>query len=104
MISPLLLTIAVLLISLTQANERAPSPQAVEPPLEWIEPETGHRVVRLSREPGTASLYFHQNPYTANGDKLVVTMRAGLAVINGGYFEADFRPRQNCFAKGGPGR
>ena len=31
-----------------------------EPPAEWIEPQTGHRVVRLSREPGSASLYFHQ--------------------------------------------
>jgi oligogalacturonide lyase len=82
MISSLLLTIALLLFPLAQATDRAPSPQAVEPPLEWIEPETGHRVVRLSREPGTASLYFHQNPYTANGDKLVVTTRTGLSVIN----------------------
>ena len=41
-------------------------------PREWIE-ATGHRVVRLSDEPGTASLYFHQNPYTAKGDKMVVS-------------------------------
>ncbi len=34
---------------------------AEEPPREWIEPATGHRVIRLSREPGTSSLYFHQN-------------------------------------------
>jgi oligogalacturonide lyase len=52
-----------------------------EPPLEWVEPETGHRVIRLSREPGTASLYFHQNAYTASGDKLVVTTPKGIATI-----------------------
>ena len=31
-----------------------------EPPTEWVDADTGHRVVRLSREPGSASLYFHQ--------------------------------------------
>lgn len=58
-------------------------PQAVaEPPTEWIEPATGHRVIRLSREPGTASLYFHQNAYTEKGDKLFVTLRGGLGTID----------------------
>ncbi len=52
-----------------------------EPPLEWIEPETGHRVIRLSREPGSASLYFHQNAYTATGDKLVITTPKGISTI-----------------------
>ena len=54
---------------------------ADDPPLEWIEPATGHRVVRLSREPGTASFYFHQNGYTEAGDKLVVETPEGLATI-----------------------
>src|SRR4029453_14715758 len=47
-----------------------------DPPRKWIE-ATGHRVVRLSDDPGTASLYFHQNPYTATGDKIVVPTRGG---------------------------
>ena len=54
---------------------------ATEPPLEWIEPETGHRVIRLSREPGSASLYFHQNAYTDKGDKLLITTPKGLSTI-----------------------
>lgn len=53
-----------------------------EPPTEWIDAATGHRVVRLSREPGTASLYFHQNAYTPDGQKLVVTNPHGVATIN----------------------
>ena len=56
--------------------------QADDPPREWVEPATGHRVVRLSDESGTASLYFHQNPYTAKGDKIVVTTANGLATID----------------------
>src|SRR5688572_16236258 len=53
---------------------------ADEPPREWIEPATGHRVVRLSRENGTSSFYFHQNGYA--GNKLVVSIRGGLATID----------------------
>jgi len=39
---------------------------------DWIDSDTGHRVVRLSRVPGESlSLYFHQNEFTKQGDKLV---------------------------------
>src|SRR6516165_8621736 len=39
---------------------------------EWVDADTGHRVVRLSRLPGTSeSFYFHQNAFTAEGDKMV---------------------------------
>ena len=54
---------------------------ADDPPRDWIEPSTGHRVVRLSDQPGTASLYFHQNSYTALGDLMVVSTPQGLATI-----------------------
>jgi oligogalacturonide lyase len=57
------------------------APADAEPPSEWVEP-TGHRVVRLSREPGSSSLYFHQNPYTQSGDKLLISTRAGLSTID----------------------
>ena len=53
-----------------------------EPPLDWVDPATGHRVVRLSREAGSASLYFHQNAYTSEGDKLVITTPRGMETVN----------------------
>src|SRR5262245_24772229 len=56
--------------------------RAQQPPREWVEPTTGHRVVRLSDEAGSASLYFHQNPYTASGDKLVFTTKNGISTVN----------------------
>ena len=56
--------------------------RAAEPPVEWVEPATGHRVVRLSREAGSTSLYFHQNAYSADGKKLVLTTPGGLATVN----------------------
>ena len=33
--------------------------QSAEPPRSWVDPDTGHRVVRLTDEPGSASLYFN---------------------------------------------
>src|SRR5437660_10156255 len=56
--------------------------QQSAPPREWIDPDTGHRVIRLSDEAGSASLYFHQNPYTPDGQKLIITTPNGLAAIN----------------------
>jgi oligogalacturonide lyase len=62
------------------ANAQSGEPPV--PPREWVDPDTDHRVIRLTEDSGGASLYFHQNGYTASGDKLVITTRAGLSAIN----------------------
>src|SRR4051812_28711959 len=50
----------------------AGSAAAAAAPDEWLDPATGHRVTRLSRVPGASTgLYFHQNVFTADGDKMV---------------------------------
>ena len=53
--------------------------QTAEPPVSWIDPDTGHRVVRLTREPDSASLYFNQNGYTPSGKWLVYTTPDGIS-------------------------
>lgn len=68
----LLLTVSVLI--------HAQTPE--EAPREWIDPDTGHRIVRLSNEPGSESLYFHQNAYTTEGDKLIMTSPTGVYTFN----------------------
>src|SRR6516165_9678083 len=60
----------------------AGSAQEKELPREWVDPDTGHRVVRLSEEGGSQSLYFHQNAYTPDGRTLVITTPTGLAAID----------------------
>src|SRR5207245_3479132 len=55
---------------------------AADPPKTWIDPDTGHRIVRLTDEPGSASLYFNQNGYTADGLKMVYTTPAGISVLD----------------------
>lgn len=66
--------VVVILIAGLAATEEAPR--------EWIDPATNHRIIRLSDEPGSASLYFHQNAYTALGDLMVFTTPHGLSVVD----------------------
>jgi oligogalacturonide lyase len=55
---------------------------AQDPPKEWVDPDTGHRVIRLTDEPGSASLYFNQNGYTPDGKKLVYTTPNGISTFD----------------------
>jgi oligogalacturonide lyase len=49
---------------------------------EWIDCATGHRVVQLSTEPGSESLYFNLNPFTPDGKSMVITTTNGISLIN----------------------
>jgi oligogalacturonide lyase len=51
-------------------------------PREWIDPDTGHRVIRISDEPNSQSLYFHYNSYTPEGDKLVYGAPSGIWTVD----------------------
>src|SRR5262245_19115808 len=55
--------------------------QAADAPREWVDAATGHRVIRLSDDGGGTSLYFHQNSYTPEGDKLVFDSPAGIVAV-----------------------
>ena len=52
------------------------------PPTEWIDPDTGHRVIQLSREPGSQSLYFNLNAFTPDGQQMVIVTPTGVSTIN----------------------
>lgn len=51
-------------------------------PTDWIDPDTGHRVIRLSREDGSQSSYFHQHEFTPDGKRLVFTAPTGLYTVD----------------------
>src|SRR6266702_8458599 len=55
---------------------------APEPPAEWVDPDTGHTVVRLSVEAGSSSLYFNYNGYTADGTRLVFSTPHGISSVD----------------------
>jgi oligogalacturonide lyase len=49
---------------------------------DWIDADTGHRVVRLTDEAGGSTLYFHDNAFSPEGDKMMVNTPNGIAVID----------------------
>src|SRR5947209_12576921 len=56
--------------------------QEQAPPKSWIDPDTGHRVLRITDEPNSASLYFNDNAYTSDGKSMVYTTPHGISVVD----------------------
>jgi len=94
---------------------------AAAPRSEWIDPDTGHRVIRLSAEAGSQTLYFHDNAYSPEGDKFVFSSPSGIMLVdlaklgselpsaelivpNGGGAYMARRTREVYFTRGGPRR
>src|SRR6185436_17327163 len=71
-----------LVLALTMAAGVALPSAQESVPREWIDPDTGHRVVRLSDKPGSQSLYFHQYAYTPDGTNLLITTPTGVSAID----------------------
>jgi oligogalacturonide lyase len=71
-----------ILLMLTMAWIGSQALAADAPPKEWFDPGTGHRIVRLSDEPGSESFYFNVNPFTPDGKKMVFTSPTGIYVID----------------------
>ena len=69
----------VVLAAVAVDHAQAPAPPQ---PRQWVDPATGHRVVRLSEDPGSSTLYFHDNAFSATGDKLMFRTPQGIAVVD----------------------
>lgn len=84
MITPkLILAFVVAFSALPLSQAQSPSsPPAKDPPKSWIDPDTGHRVIRVTDEPGSASLYFNVNGFTPDGKQMIYTTADTISVID----------------------
>jgi oligogalacturonide lyase len=91
--SPLLLAAfaaAMLASAVAQDQPLPPLPPAGDLPREWIDPDTGHRVVQLSTGHGEESLYFNLYAFTVGGAKMVMSAPQGnidLVTLSTGEIE-----------------
>lgn len=107
-------------VPLALAQPAATPPKTDTTPTDWIDPDTGHRIIRLSTEPGSSTLYFHDNSYSPQGDKYIFNspsgimmvdlaklgsgpVKAELAVPNGRGSYMARRTREVYFTRGAPG-
>lgn len=51
-------------------------------PTSWVDKDTGHRVIRLSNEPGSSAFYFNVNAYTPDGKQMVYTAPDGIHALD----------------------
>src|ERR1044072_1255146 len=58
------------------------TPAVAQAQSSWIDPTTGHRIVRITDEPGASMLYFTQTSFTPQGDKMVITTANGIGAID----------------------
>jgi hypothetical protein len=65
---------AIFLLSPLVAQEKTP-------PKTWVDKDTGHRVYRLTDEPGSSALYFNFDAYTPDGRQMVYTSPAGIHML-----------------------
>jgi oligogalacturonide lyase len=70
---------AVLVALLAGGLLRQPQEAA---PKDWIDADTGHRVVRLTGDAGGSTLYFHDNAFSPEGDRLIVNTPDGIDMID----------------------
>ena len=49
---------------------------------DWVDPDTGHRVVRLTDDAGGSTLYFHDNAFSPKGDTLMFNTPSGIAELD----------------------
>jgi len=64
-----------------------PVPAGQAPPKSWIDPDTHHRVIRLTDVPGSASFYFNDNSITPDGKEMVFTAGGGICVMELGTWK-----------------
>ena len=68
---------------------------------DWIDPDTGHRIVQLDAA-GGSTLYFHDNAFSPEGDRLMFNTPDGMAVVDVAKTGApDLKPEIVAQGRGG---
>ena len=55
---------------------------APTPPKTWIDKDTGHRVYRITDEPGSSGFYFNNNAYTPDHKTMIYTAPDGIRGVD----------------------
>ncbi|HVS73602.1 MAG TPA: oligogalacturonate lyase family protein [Phycisphaerae bacterium] len=80
--SILLLILPAAAFAQAQTPAAQPAAPAQEPPRTWIDPDTGHRIHRITDEPNSTGFYFNINAYTPDGKTMVYSAPDGIHAVD----------------------
>lgn len=69
-------------LTLTVLALLAQGASAAVPPATWVDKDTGHRIWRLTPEPGSSALYFNFNAFTPDGKSMVYNAPDGIHALD----------------------
>ena len=72
----------ILLYCLVASGSPAVAQSGQTPPRSWVDQTTGHRVFRLTEEPGSSGFYFNNNAYSPDGRMMIYTAPDGIHVLD----------------------
>ena len=78
-----------------QSNSASSTTAAATPPTSWIDKDTGHRVVRLTDQPGSRGLYFNNTAFTPDGKQMAY-------IANNSIYMVDLHSRKSRLLASGP--
>jgi len=78
---PFLLALSIAVSPFAQAQNQDKD-QSKDLPNSWVDKDTGHRLLRLTNEPGSSGFYFNVNAYTPDGKQMVYSAPDGIHVLD----------------------
>ena len=78
---PFLLALSIAVSPFAQAQNQDKD-QSKDLPTSWVDKDTGHRLLRLTNEPGSSGFYFNVNAYTPDGKQMVYSAPDGIHVLD----------------------
>jgi oligogalacturonide lyase len=61
---------------------QTPAASSAIPPKTWVDKDTGHRIYRLTDEPGSSGFYFNVNAYTPDLKQMIYTAPDGIHAMD----------------------
>ena len=65
-----------------QAQGSGAPPQLQPPPASWIDQSTGHRIIRISDQPGSRGLYFTDTAFTPDGNQMAYLVQRDIYIYD----------------------
>ncbi len=77
-LAALLALLPLALPALAQREPAKPSTTGAVPPKTWVDKDTGHRIFRVTDEPGSSGFYFNVNAYTPDLKTMIYSAPDGI--------------------------